>query len=150
MGFDGYFVKVKGVNGGSDWTIPLSYMRAETYQAALHGQDLDSYRDADGSLHRTALKYVAPKVEFNLPFMDSDRMNNFMSNLRSRYTNKTEKKVRAEVYMPEIDGYVTHDFYVPDITFTPYTTYKVGRNYKIKYNETRIAFISYGGEVKTS
>ncbi|CAJ0592233.1 unnamed protein product [Cylicocyclus nassatus] len=125
MGFNGYFVRIMGTSGAvKDWNIPLSYMRAETYQAALHGQDLDSYRDADGSLHRTALKYVAPKVEFNLPFMDSDRMNDFMSKLRARYTDKTEKKLRASVYMPELDDYVTHDFYVPDITFTPYTTYK--------------------------
>lgn len=146
MGFNGYFVKVLDKNSEtSGWEIPLSYMRAETYQAALHGQDLDSYRDADGTLHRTALKKVAPKVEFNLPFMDSVRLNSFMSKLKSRYRDSVEKKVKAEVFMPEIDGYVTHDFYVPDITFTPYT---VRKDNTIVYNETRIAFISYGGDVK--
>lgn len=144
MAFDGYFIKIKGKSSSqSDWNIPLSFMRAETYQVTMSGQDLDSYRDSDGELHRTALKKFAPKIEFNIPFTDSTRMEQFLSNLRDRYVNATEKKVKATVYIPEKNKYVTHYFYVPDITFQPY---HVSGN-KITYNQTRIAFISYGGEV---
>lgn len=143
MAFNGYFVKIKGVNGGLDWTIPMDYMKSESYVGLLSGQDLDSYRDADGTLHRTGLKNVIPKVEFEIPPMTNDKLNLFFTNLKRRYTNKIEKKLRAEVYMSEIDDYVTHDFYVPDINFT---IYKV-EGKEILYNATRVAFISYGGEI---
>lgn len=144
MAFDGYFIKILKVKSSDDdWIIPFSYIRAETYKVALHGQDLDSYRDSNGDLHREALTHVAPKVEFDIPFTDNKRIEKFMSNLRSRYTNVTEKKVKAQIYIPELNRYITHDFYVPDITFTPYRV-DVDKNV-VWYNQTRVAFISYGG-----
>lgn len=147
MAFDSYLIKIYDKNSSSNgWQIPMKYIKADTYVALLSGQDLDSYRDADGKLHRTALKNVAPKVEFEIPPMTNKDLDTFMSNLRNRYTNTTEKKVKAKVYMPEINNYIEHEFYVPDINFT---MYKIeGR--EILYNSTRVAFISYGGEVKTS
>ena len=67
--------------GKSNWDIPLSYMRAETFNVVLNGQDLDSYRDSNGILHRNALKNCAPKIEFEIPF--GTRFGSFMSELRS-------------------------------------------------------------------
>lgn len=128
--------------GKSNWDIPLSYMRAETFNVVLNGQDLDSYRDTNGVLHRNALTNCAPKIEFEIPF--GTKFGSFMSELRSRYVNATEKKVNATVYIPELNKYVTHDFYVPDIENNVYTITEKGTVY---YNQTRIAFISYGGAV---
>ena len=137
MSYSGFLIKV------GSFTIPLSWRRAETYSVALHGQDLDSYRDADGLLHRQALEYVVPKVEFNIPAMKKQKeFAEFMANIRANYINATEKRVSATVYIPEIDEYVTQDMYVPDIT--PSIYFANGND--IWYNEIRIAFIGYGGE----
>lgn len=147
MSFNGYFIKILDKDSDdSGWIIPFRFMRAETYNVTLNGQDLDSYRDANGDLHRTALKHVAPKIEFELPFMDNLMVEEFMSHVRARYINPTEKKVNANVYIPELNKYITHSFYIPDITFTPYHVDTV--NNRIQYNQTRVAFISYGGEAK--
>ena len=137
MSYSGFLIKV------GSFTIPLSWMRAETYSVALHGQDLDSYRDADGLLHRQALEYVVPKVEFNIPAMKKQKeFAAFMANIRANYINATEKRVSATVYIPEIDEYVTQDMYVPDITPSIY----LANDKDIWYNEIRIAFIGYGGK----
>lgn len=137
MSYSGFLIKV------GSFEIPLSWMRAETYSVALHGQDLDSYRDADGLLHRQALEYVVPKVEFNTPAMKKQKeFAGFMANIRANYINATEKRVSATVYIPEIDDYVTQDMYVPDIT--PSIYFANGND--IWYNEIRIAFIGYGGK----
>lgn len=137
MSYSGFLIKV------GSFEIPLSWMRAETYSVALHGQDLDSYRDADGLLHRQALEYVVPKVEFNIPAMKKQKeFAEFMANIRANYINATEKRVSATVYIPEIDDYVTQDMYVPDIT--PSVYFANGND--IWYNEIRIAFIGYGGK----
>ena len=61
-----------------------------------------------------------------------------------RVLDATEKKVNATVYIPELNKYITHDFYVPDIENNIYTVTEKGTVY---YNQTRIAFISYGGAV---
>lgn len=143
MAYSGYLIQINRVNAeGTDWKVPLSYMRAETYSVVNNGQDLDSYRDTNGVLHRNALKYTAPKIEFEIPF--GTKFGPFMAELRKRYTNATEKKVSATVYIPELDKYVTHDFYVPDIENNIYHITQKGTIY---YNQTRIAFISYGGAV---
>ena len=50
MAFQGYLIKV------GNYPIPLTYMKLESYKSAPdQRQDLDSFRDADGYLHRTVL-----------------------------------------------------------------------------------------------
>ena len=66
MAYKGYLLKI------GDWEFPLKYIRAETYVALRSGQDLDSYRDADGNLHRTALDNFLYKIEFETPPMMTD------------------------------------------------------------------------------
>lgn len=135
--YRGYFLKV------GDYTIPFKYMKAQSYSGTLYGQDLDSYRDADGELHREALEKVAPKAEFETPPMMTDEdVNVFLSNIRRNYIDAREKKASVTMWIQELNKYVTHDMYIPDITFTPYYADKN----KIIYNPTRIAFISYGGK----
>lgn len=134
MAYKGYLIKV------GTYIIPHSMMKAETYQATLNGQDLDSYRDADGKLNRTALDHTVPKVEFETPPLKTNKdFADLMGNIQSNYINTKEKRVNAEVYIPEIDSYVTQDMYIPDIKFE---IYYADANI-IKYNPVRIAFIGY-------
>lgn len=138
MAYRGYLVKV------GDYIIPNSIIQANSYKPSLKGQDLDSYRDLDGKLHREALANFAPKVEFNTrPMLTNNEVTNLFNNIRRNYTNEREKKANVEVYMPEKDLYVTNEMYMPDVELT----IRQATDTEVVYDAFRIAFISYGVEV---
>lgn len=135
MAYQGYLIKV------GNYTIPLKYIAAESYQVTNYGQDLDSYQDTDGVLHRTALVFQAPKVEFETRNMlDHNEMWDLISHIRANFTDTVEKKASVTVFIPELNEYITNDMYMADFSPTMY----LASSKEIKYNSTRIAFISYG------
>ena len=138
MAYKGYLIKI------GNYTFPLSMIKAETYKATNYGQDLDSTRDVDGILHRTALSNTAPKVEFETRNMlDNTQMSSIFANIQANYKDAVEKRASVEVYVPEWDKYVTSDMYMADFEPTMY----YADTTKIQYTSTRMAWISYG--VKT-
>lgn len=138
MAYEGYLIKI------GDYNFPLKYIRAESYSATNFGQDMDSYRDGDGVLTRNALSLQAPKVEFETRNMlTNEELTEILSNIQRNYTNAVEKKASVEVYIPELDKYVTNDMYMADFEPTMY----FANSKKIQYQSVRIAWISYG--VKT-
>ena len=60
MGYNGYLVRV------GEYTIPLGMIKANSYKITKNSQDLDSYRDANGVLHRNALDRKPDKIEFEI------------------------------------------------------------------------------------
>lgn len=138
MAYKGYLIKI------GNYIFPLSMIKAETYKATNYGQDLDSTRDVNGILHRTALENTAPKVEFETRNMlDNTQVSSIFANIQANYKNAVEKKASVEVYVPELDKYVTSDMYMADFEPTMY----FADEKEIKYLSTRMAWISYG--VKT-
>nr|DAL06737.1 MAG TPA: hypothetical protein [Caudoviricetes sp.] len=138
MAYKGYLIKI------GNYIFPLSMIKAESYKATNYGQDLDSTRDVNGILHRTALENTAPKVEFETRNMlDNTQVSSIFANIQANYTNAVEKKASVEVYVPELDKYVTSDMYMADFEPTMY----FADEKEIKYLSTRMAWISYG--VKT-
>ena len=134
VAYAGYLIQV------GNYRIPHSMIRAETYIVTKNGQDLDSYRDGDGKLHRTALEHWVAKAEFEVPALKTNKeVAAFMGNIAANYTNAVEKKANVTLYTPEIDNYVTQEMYVPDIQFTLYSATAT----EIKYNQFRVAFIGY-------
>lgn len=134
MAYAGYLIQV------GNYKIPHNWIRAETYVVTKNGQDLDSYRDADGKLHRNALEHWVAKAEFETPPMKTNKeVAAFMNNISSNYTDEVEKKVNVTMYIPEIDSYVTQEMYVSDI---PFTLYSADAN-EVKFNQFRVAFIGY-------
>ena len=135
MAYAGYLVKV------GDYTISAGkFIKAQSYKATLSVQDLDSYRDANGVLHRTALEHRVNKVEFETPAMlTNTQMAELCSNIANNYTVPTERKFIGTFYVPEIDAYVSQDMYMSDPSFTIYGIF----DNVIKYNPVRIAFIAY-------
>jgi hypothetical protein len=134
MAYAGYLIKV------GNYTIPLSAIRAETYTVTKNEQDLDSYTDMNGYIHRTALEHYVMKVEFELTPLISDRdFANLMANIRSQYIDSTEKSANVTYYVPELDTYVTQKSYVPSISAPIY----LADANKIQYNQIRLAFIGY-------
>ena len=134
MAYQGYLIKV------GNYEIPLSMMRAETYKVSKKVLDLDSYRDANGELHREALSHFSAVITFNIPPLKTNKeISAFLGNIQANYTVPQERKAVVEFYMPETDNYVTLNMYMPDIEFTMYMATET----VIKYNETPIEFIGY-------
>ena len=136
MAYSGFLVKV------GSYTVPFRYIEAKKYKCGIKGQDLDSYRDANGILHREALKNVSIKVEWETPNdIDETALRPFMDAINGQYTDSTEKKAVVTAYMPEKGQYVTMECYAPDIEYT--INYADGKT--VQYDSFRIAFIGYGG-----
>lgn len=135
MAYTGYLVKV------GEYEIPASkFIRAQSYKATLSVQDLDSRRDANGILHRTALEHRVNKVEFETPAMLTNaEISELFKEIRNNYTVPAERKFVGTFYVPELDEYVTQDMYMSDPTFSVYGIF----DGVVKYNAIRIAFIAY-------
>lgn len=134
MAYQGYLIKV------GDYKIPHSMIRANTYQAYRNGQDLDSFRNGNGELNRTALEHFVIKIEFEtIAMLTDDEFGDLMSNISSNYINKTEKKLVVSAYIPELNNYITQEAYMPDVKPTIY----FADGSKVQYNPIRLAFIGY-------
>ena len=137
MAFAGYLLRVG--NYEIDGTY---YINWDKYDVTRNIQDLDSYRDANGVLHRNALEHVPIKVEFetreNLTNAD---VATFFGNIRNNFILPIERKATVTAYVPELDDYITQDMYMADPQF------KIKRIEKstniIHYESIRVAFIGY-------
>lgn len=55
MAYSGWLLKI------GNYTVPMSFMKPETYSPYVNMQDLDDYTDANGYLHRNAVELKAVK-----------------------------------------------------------------------------------------
>lgn len=134
MGYEGYLLKINNT------IFPLKYIKAETYNVLWSTNDLDSFRDANGDLHRNALSNKKVKIEFNTPpLITNNELELLMNILRTNYISDVEKSVNVTFFNSETNSYITQKCYVPDITFTMYGIF----DNVIKYNPVRFAFIGY-------
>ena len=143
MAYDGYLLKIKGTTGDylSDYTFPHEWITAESFKVVKGTQDLDSYRDAKGELHRNALSHTIYKVEFQLrENIRASQFNAIMTQIQGRYTKPAEKKLKIVAYITETGNYTDPiDVYIPDIE----VTIKMIENNDLRYNSIRLAFIQY-------
>ena len=131
MAFNGYLVKV------GNYTIPLTFMKLESYKSMPNQrQDLDSYRDADGYLHRTVLPHTATKLEFETPYLFRPQMQSLIQGIRINFTSEIARQCEVTYYDEETDSYKTGTFYMPGTM--EYQVYN-----KDIYAPTRFAFIEY-------
>lgn len=107
-------------------------------------QDLDSYRNANGLLKRKVLPYRAVTIQITTPFMRESKMDRFMEAIEKGTKQKgcsvKERKVRIRYYDTFDRTYKTAFCYIPNTTFTLYSTSK---GYA-EYNPTTIEWIGYG------
>ena len=132
MAFNGnYYIKV------GDYPIPLEYMAYKTYVAAPdQTQDLDSYRDANGLLHRNVLDHRATKLTFNTPMLTNRQFRDLIGNIRANMTDIVAKNVTLTYYDEWTDSYKTGDFYMPGtMEFTHFN--------KRMYEPITITFIEF-------
>lgn len=134
MSYSGFLVKV------GDYAIPEKIIRPESYKAGPNTLDLDSYRDANGILHREALEHVPFKVEFEtIAMLTNKTYPELMANISRNFINAREQKFIGTVYVCALDDYITQNMYMPD---TLPTIYNISDGV-IRYNPVRIAFIGY-------
>lgn len=111
MAYAGYLIQV------GNYVVPLDSMIAKSYKVTYAVLDVDSYRDADGYLHRQALRKI-PTVEVTINPKDSSDIPTIFANIMSQSSVPLEKRVSASVFCPEINDYYSGDFYIPDTDFT--------------------------------
>lgn len=135
MSYQGYLFKV------GSYTVPLSMMFHESYKVTKNDQDVDSYRDANGILHRNALSHYSVKVEWEIPPMKkNDEIEAFFNALYSQFDNLIEKSAQCTAYVPELQGYHTGRMYLNSSVEFP--IYRATSQF-IQYQAIRLAFIEY-------
>ena len=117
----------------------MKYIKEKTYKGYASVQDLDSYRDANGVLHREALSHVPIKCEFETIPLNNEQYEQIMDMIRRNYINELERKVTITAFILEYNGYVTQDAYMAE----PQPQIQTIKDNKIQYAPLRIAFIGY-------
>lgn len=133
MAFSGNLISV------GSYTIPNKYIKYDSWSSTYETVDYDSYRDANGDLHRNALANRKLKVEFTTPYMYKADFDALMSGIRSNYVSSVEQSANVTAYIDEIGDYVTQKCYLVNVN--P----KIAQNSPIGiiYQPTRICFIGY-------
>ena len=131
--YSGWLVKI------GDYIIPTNrFIRADSYKAYANMQDLDPWTDADGYLHRNAVKLKALKVEFETPAMLTDEnFAEFMYNIDQNITNIDANECYITAFVPRYNKYFTQKGYLVDIDPQIYGNYENA----LHYNAIRIAFV---------
>lgn len=124
--------------GSADFSNKI---RAESYNIIPNArQDLDSYRDADGVLHRTALSHTATIIEFDVKRLKEDDMRALMSSITGSYINFNERDAQCTYFDPETGAMKVGHFYLD--SNLSFSLYAVWNGEKI-YNETHFKFVEY-------
>ncbi len=133
MAFANYLIKV------GSYTIPNSCIKYDSWSSTYETLDFDSYRDANGDLHRNALPNRKLKVEFTTPYIRKQDFDTLMSGIRGQFLSATEQSANVKAYIDELGDYVTQKCYLVNVN--P----KVAQNSPtgIIYQPTRICFIAY-------
>ena len=107
MAYNGYLLKIKGKAGtaySSDYVFPLTWIEAESFKVVDGTQDLDSYRDTKGVLHRNVLEHSIYKGEFQVRenIKDSEYQA-IMTEIRNRSIGNMlkERKYKIDAYCCE-------------------------------------------------
>lgn len=136
MAFNNHLVKV------GDYTIPDKFIKYDSWSCIYETLDYDSYRDANGDLHRNALGNRKLKVEFNTPYLYKHDFDELMAGIRSQFVTEAqqrEQSANVTAYIDELGDYVTQKCYLVNVN--P----KIAQNSPVEhiYQPTRICFIAY-------
>jgi hypothetical protein len=139
--FDKYFVKVINASTGEETPIPNKYISLSSYVSTPHQrQDIDSFQDDFGHLHRNTLEHTRSKLEWNTPPLTERETLDLQNILNSAIINEKERKAKIIHYCFDTHTYEQGEFYIPDITFTPLRIYPNG---EVLLDKVRLAFIEY-------
>jgi len=136
MSFEGYLIKI----GDRDEYFN-SFIEYKSYKAAKKVLDLDSYRDANGELHRFALEHLSYTVKFNIRPLREDEHSELFSFIQSNFIIPQERKLSMKFWVPEIHDYVEANMYMPNTDFTILKIDPISGT--LFYDKTEAEFIGY-------
>lgn len=136
--FDGYLLKIK--SGNTYVNFPNKYIQIDSWVYTQNSQDLDSYRDGNGLLHRTPLDDKV-KVEWNSPFMEIDNFRAMISLFTNNYVDKAERKLNVKYYDIWTDSYLEGVVYMPDASIQFYRI--IPNSNRIQVRPVRFVIIEY-------
>ena len=97
--FDTYFVKVIRASDNTAVPIPNKYISLTSYVSTPNQrQDLDSYQDNLGKLHRNTLDHTRSKLEWNTPPLFERELLSLQNILNSGIINSKERKLKIIHY----------------------------------------------------
>lgn len=134
MAFEGYLVKI-----GFNSTFFNDYIVFKSYKVSKKIIDVDSYRDANGKLHRQALEHLSYVVEFDLRPLREAVHAEIMEAIENSFSTPEERKLELTFWLPETHEYITADCYMPDPEITVTGMY----NNDLLYDTTHMKFIGY-------
>jgi hypothetical protein len=139
--FDKYFVKVVRASDNAVIPIPNKYISLTSYVSTPHQrQDLDSYQDNLGKLHRNTLQHTRSKLEWSTPPLTEREIKDLQDIIESAIINAKERKGRVIHYCFDTHTYENGEFYMPDMSFTPLL---IEPNGEVLLDKVRLAFIEY-------
>ena len=108
MAYMGYLIKI----GNKE--IPTKYIAESSYYATpSQRQDLDSYRDNTGLLHRDVVEHEPSKVEFKtIDGLTEAEVTAIWDIFSSESANWNEMKANVEFYDPLTGTYLTEPMYL--------------------------------------
>lgn len=116
-------------------------IKADSYQITPNArQDLDSYRDTEGVLHRNALAHTATIIEFDTVPMWDTEFNAMMSSLTTAYSSAVERKVTITYYDEENRISTSGTFYL-DSNWQVKIKQQWGT--KVLYDSCHFKFVEY-------
>lgn len=131
--YSGWLVKI------GDYAIPTNrFVRADSYKASAYMQDVDPWTDANGYVHRNAVKLKTLKVEFETPAMLTDEeLAEFLHSIDQNIIDKDGNECYITAFVPRYNQYFTQRGYLADIDSQIYGNY----DGKLYYNPIRFAFV---------
>lgn len=133
MAYNNYLLKV------GTYTVSNSSIKFDSWKSTYETLDFDSYRDANGDLHRNALANRKLKVEFSTPYMLKSDFDSLMTAIRNQFISATEQSANVTAYIDEIGDYVTQKCYLVNVSPEIAQNSPLGHIYK----PCRICFIAY-------
>lgn len=152
--YDGWLVKI------GEYIIPSNrFIRADSYKAQAIMQDVDPWTDANGYIHRQAVKLKALKVEFETPAMlTDDEVAEFLYNISQNMITNGQPKINSDggfyheggndcyitAFSQRYNKYFTQRGYLADIEPQIYGNYEHingGSSQILRYNPIRFAFV---------
>ena len=132
MAFNGsWLIKV------GSFEFPLRLIKYGSYVIApAQRQDVDSYVDGDGYLHRNPVVHTRSKITFETIPMSVKDMEGLMQAITDNYSNGLEKKVVLTYYEPEYSNYITGEFYMA-------ATQEYTMLNKQYYDSVKFVFVEY-------
>lgn len=142
----GYLIRVASSATSNNWfTIPHNLIVEKSYKPTYSTMDLNSTRTGDAVLDRNVVDHKVAHCKLTIkPINDTKLATLFGSSggISTRYESVKEKSIYVNMWVPELNDYVTVKCYVPDIDFTINHVSNVAP-YEVKYDAFELEFIGY-------